>query len=127
MRLQNLQLLFVSTCFLLEMRTTKTTQLYDKLDGFGFHILNFSFISSQIPSALVSLWCQCILVHCYALCYSNYSDFLSCHMALRTKLYLQSYKVTCLCDTVKKFYDKHTDLVGQYKKNVCQMFADSIS
>ena len=22
---------------------------------------------------------------------------------------------------------RHTDLVGQYKKNVCQMFADSIS
>ena len=26
-----------------------------------------------------------------------------------------------------KFYGRHTDLVGQYKKNVCQMFADSIS
>ena len=24
-------------------------------------------------------------------------------------------------------YGRHTDLVGQYKKNVCQMFADSIS
>ena len=24
-------------------------------------------------------------------------------------------------------YGRHTDLVGQYKKNICQMFADSIS
>ena len=24
-------------------------------------------------------------------------------------------------------YGRHTDLVGQYKKNVCQMFVDSIS
>ena len=32
-----------------------------------------------------------------------------------------------LSSTFKKFYGRHTDLVGQYKKNVCQMFADSIS
>ena len=30
-------------------------------------------------------------------------------------------------NTFKKFYGKHTYLVGQYKKSVCQMFADSIS
>ena len=28
---------------------------------------------------------------------------------------------------VKNIYGRHMDLVGQYKKNVCQMFADSIS
>ena len=40
----------------------------------------------------------------------------------------------CTCDMeiviwkkIKKFYGRHTDLVGQYKKNICQMFADSIS
>ena len=33
----------------------------------------------------------------------------------------------CLSNTFKKFYGRHTDLVGQYKKHVCQMFADSIS
>ena len=32
-----------------------------------------------------------------------------------------------LSNTFKKFYGRYTDLVGQYKKNVCQMFADSIS
>ena len=37
----------------------------------------------------------------------------------------QGYKVNRLSDT--KFYGRHTDLVGQYKKSVCQMFADSIS
>ena len=39
----------------------------------------------------------------------------------------QCYKVNRLSNTFKKFYGRHTDLVGQYKKNVCQMFADSIS
>ena len=38
-----------------------------------------------------------------------------------------SVEVNRLFNTFKKFYGRHTDLVGQYKKNVCQMFADSIS
>ena len=31
-----------------------------------------------------------------------------------------------LSNRFEKFYGRHTDLVGQCKKNVCQMFADSI-
>ena len=63
----------------------------------------------------------------YARCCSNYSDFLSHHGALVTRLLSQGYKVNRLSNTFKKFYGRHTDLVGQYKKSVCQMFADSIS
>ena len=44
-----------------------------------------------------------------------------------TGLLSQGYKVDHLSNTFKKFYDRHTDLVEQYKKNVCQMFVDSIS
>ena len=43
------------------------------------------------------------------------------------RLLSQGYKVNRLSNTFKKFYGRHTDLVGQYKKSVCQMFADSIS
>ena len=64
---------------------------------------------------------------CLACCCSNYSDLLLCHRALVTRLLSQGYKVNRLSNTFKKFYGRHTDLVGQYKKNVCQMFADSIS
>ena len=42
-----------------------------------------------------------------------------------TRLLSQGYKVNRLSNTFKKFYGRHTDLVGQYKKNVHQMFADS--
>ena len=62
----------------------------------------------------------------YARCCSSYSDFLIRH-ALVQRLLSQGYKVNRLSNTFKKFYGRHTDLVGQYKKNVCQMFADSIS
>ena len=44
-----------------------------------------------------------------------------------TRLLSQGYKINCLSNTFKKFYDRHTDLVGQYKKNVCEMFADRTS
>ena len=53
--------------------------------------------------------------------------FLIRHRALVKRLLSQGYKVNRLSNTFKKFYGRHTDLVGQYKKNVCQMFADSIS
>ena len=44
-----------------------------------------------------------------------------------TRLLPQGYKVNRLSDTFEKCYGRHTDLLGQYKKNVCQMFADSIT
>ena len=53
--------------------------------------------------------------------------FLIRHRALVKRLLSQGYKVNRLSNTFKKFYGRHTELVGQYKKNVCQMFADSIS
>ena len=46
---------------------------------------------------------------------------------LVTRHLSQGDKVNRLSNTFKKFYGRHTDLVGQCKKNVCQMFADSIS
>ena len=103
-----------------------TTKLYDKRDTFGFHIVNFPFMSSNIPSAPAYGIYASQLVR-FACCCSSYSDFLIRHRALVKRLLLQGYKVNRLSNTFKKFYGRHTDLVGQYKKNVCQMFADSIS
>ena len=44
-----------------------------------------------------------------------------------TRLLSQGYKVNALSNTFEKFYGRHMYLVGQYKKNVCEMVADSIS
>ena len=43
-----------------------------------------------------------------------------------TRLLSQGYKVNRLSNTLKKFYGRHTDLVGQYKKNLCQMSVEMI-
>ena len=43
-----------------------------------------------------------------------------------TRLLSQGYEVNRLSNISKKFISRHADLVGQYKENFCQMFADSI-
>ena len=123
-----LQLLLISIYFLSEIKATNNilTKLYDKHDAFGFHIVNFPFMSSNIPSAPACGVYASQLI-CYARCCSNYSDFLLRHRALVTRIQSQGYKVNRLSNTFKKFYGRHTDVVGQYKKNVCQIFADFIS
>ena len=61
------------------------TKLYDKRDAFGFHIVNFPFMSSNIPSVPAYIVYTSQLI-CYARCCSNYSDFLLRHRALVTRL-----------------------------------------
>ena len=117
---------YLDLLFMRDRSNNITTKLYDKRDAFGFHIVNFPFMSSNIPSAPAYGVYASQLVR-YARCCSNYSDFLIRHRALVKRLLSQGYKVNRLSNTFKKFYGRHTDLVGQYKKNVCQMFADSIS
>ena len=66
-----LQLLLTSICFSPEIKVTK---LYDKSDAFGFHIANFPFMSSNIPSAPAYGVYASQFIR-YARCCSNYSDF----------------------------------------------------
>ena len=65
-----------------------TTKLYDKRDAFGFHIVNFPFMSSNIPSAPAYGVYASQLIR-YASCCSNYSDFSLHHRALVTRLLSQ--------------------------------------
>ena len=117
---------YLDLLFIRDKNNNITTKLYDKRDTFGFHIVNFRFMSSNIPSTPAYGVYASQLIR-YACCCSNYSDFLLRHRALVTRLLSQGYKVNRLSNTFKKFYSRHTDLVGQYRKDVCQMFADSIS
>ena len=117
---------YLDLFFIRDKNNNITTKLYDKRDAFAFHIVNFPFMSSNIPSApAYGVYASQFI--CYARCCSNYSYFLLHHRALVTRLLSQGYKVNGLSNIFKNFYGRHTDLVGQYRKDVCQMFADSIS
>ena len=71
-----------------------TIKLYDKRDEFDFHIVNFPFMSSNIPSAPAYGVYASQLIR-YAHCCSNNSDFLSHHRALVTRPLSQVYKIVC--------------------------------
>ena len=117
---------YLDLLFIRDKSNNITTKLDDKRDAFGFHIVNFPFMPSNIPSApAYDVYASQLI--CYARCCSNYSDFLLRQRALVTRLLSLGHKVNLLFNTFKEFYGRHTDLVRQYKKNVCQMFADSIS
>ena len=67
---------------------------------FGFHGVNFPFMSSNIwfvPAHGVYV----SHLFCYAHCCSNYSDFSSRHRALVTRLLTQGYKTDRLSNTFK--------------------------
>ena len=71
---------YLDLLFIRDNSNNITTKLYDKRDTFGFHIVNFPFMSSNIPSAPAYGVYASQLIR-YACCCSNYSDFLSCHRA----------------------------------------------
>ena len=113
---------YLNLLFIRDKSNNITTKLYDKRDAFGFHIVNFPFMSSNIPSAPAYGVYASKLIR-YARCCSNYSDFLLRHRALVTRLLSQGYKVNRLSNTFKKFYDRHTDLIKTIQEkclsNVC--------
>ena len=108
---------YLDLLFTRDENSNITTTLDDKRDAFGSYVVNFPFMSSNIPSApAYGVYASQLI--CYTRCCSNYSDFLSSHRALMTRLLSQGYKINRLSNTFKKFYGRHTDLVGQNKKNV---------
>ena len=68
-----------------------STRLYDKRDGFDFHIVNFPFLSSNIPSG-PSYGVYISQLIRYARCCSHYEDFRCCHKCLVDKLLSQGYR-----------------------------------
>ena len=65
---------YLDLLFIRDKNNNITTKLYDKRNAFGFHAVNFPFISSNIPSAPAYGVYASQLIR-YAHCCSNYSDF----------------------------------------------------
>ena len=99
----------------------KLTRLYDKRDDFNFPIVNFPFLSSNIPSAYGVYVSQ--IIHCARAC-SNYQDFMERGKVLTTKLLSQGFQKTKLAATLKKFYVRHHDLVNPYNVAVFRIVSD---
>ena len=93
------------------------------LDDFNFLIVNFPFLSSNIPSAPAYGVYVSQLIR-YARTCSNYQDFMERGKVLTQKLLSQGYQKTKLVATLKKFYGRHHDLVNPYNVAVSRIVSD---
>ena len=110
-------------CRITEQPESITTRLYDKRDDFNFPIVNFPFLSSFIPSAPAYGVYVSQLIR-YARACSNYQDFMERGIVLTTKLLSQRYQKTKLVATLKKFYERHHDLLHPYNVSVSRIVSD---
>ena len=99
------------------------TSLYDKRDDFNFHITNFPFLSSNIPSSpaygvFISQLIQ------YARACSSYECFILRAMRLSNKLLGQGYVKERLKSSLRKFYGRYGDLTKQYEVPLSRMLHD---
>ena len=96
------------------------TSIYVKRDDFNFHITNFPFLSSNIPTspAYGVFMSQRIR---YARACSLYGCFILRATRLSNKLLEQGYIKERLKSPLRKFYGRYGDLIKQYEVSLSQM------
>ena len=100
-----------------------STSLYAKRDYFNFHITNFPFLRSNIPSS--PAYCVFIsqLIR-YAMACSFYECFILRAMRVSCKLLGQGYVRERLKSTLMKFYGRYGDLIKHYEVPFSQILHD---
>ena len=99
------------------------TSLYDKRDDFNFHITNFPFLSSNIPSSPAYGVFISQLIR-YARASSSYECFILRAVRLSNKLLGQGYVMERLRSSLRKFYGRYGDLIKQYEVPLSRMLHD---
>ena len=115
---------YLDLTFIIDSGGKLSTRLYDKRDDFDFHIANFPFLSSNIPSG-PSYGVYISQLIRYARCCSHYDDFRYRHKCLVDRLLSQGYKALRLEKSFKKFYGRYQDLIEKYQRSVNAMVNDS--
>ena len=115
---------YLDLTFIIDSGGKLSTRLYDKRDDFDFHIVNFPFLSSNIPSG-PSYGVYISQLIRYARCCSHYDDFRYRHKCLVDRLLSQGYKASRLEKSFKKFYGRYQDLIEKYQRSVNAMVNDS--
>ena len=99
------------------------TFLYDKRDDFNFHITNFPFLSSNIPSSPAYGVFISQLIR-YVRASSSYECFILRATRLSSKLLGQGYVMERLKSSLRKFYGRYGDLIKHYEVSLSQMLHD---
>ena len=97
------------------------TSLYDKSDDFNFHITNFPFLSSNIPSS-PAYGVFISQLKRYARACSSYECFILRAARLSSKLLGQGYVMQRLKSSLRKFYGRYGDLIKHYEVSLSQLY-----
>ena len=102
------------------------TSIYDKRDDFNFHITNFPFLSSNIPSSSTYGVFISQLIR-YARDCSSYECFILRARRLSSKLLKRGYLEARLKSSFRKFYGRYGDLIQQYEVSLSRMLNDILT
>ena len=115
---------YFNLTFIIDSGGKLSTRPYDKRDDFDFYIVNFPYLSSNIPSG-PSYGVYISQLIRYARCCSHYEDFRYHHKCLVDRLLSQGYIALRLEKSFKKFYGRYQDLIEKYQRSVNVMVNDS--
>ena len=99
------------------------TSIYDKRVDFNFHITNFPFLGSNIPTSPAYGVFMSLLIR-YARACSSYGCFILRVTRLSNKLLEQGYVKERLESSLRKFYGRYGDLIKQYEVSFSQTLND---
>ena len=89
------------------------TALYDKRDSFNFFIVNFPYMSSNIPTKPTYGVYISQLIRISRIC-DDYSVFTLRHRTLTTRLIRQGFWYSKLCMAFKRFSRRHVSLFSKF-------------
>lgn len=95
----------------------------NKRDDFDFPIVNFPFLSSNIPTCpAYGVYISQLIRYCRAC--NVYSDFLNRTKLLSQKLLGQGYVQPLLISSLQTFYGRHHNFTDRYDISISQMRSD---
>lgn len=116
---------YLDLCIEIQTEGNLCTKLYDKRDDFDFPVVNFPFMSSNIPSSpAYGVYISQLLRYVRAC--TNYCHFRERHVLLTIKLFNQGFTVTGLIRSFKKFYGRHSEEFTNYDTSLITMMRDAI-
>jgi hypothetical protein len=105
------------------VQSLRKSALYDKRDDFTFPIVDFLFISNNIPASPAYVVYILHFIRYSRVC-AQYSDFLDRAQLLMQKLLKQGYVAPRLKSLLQKLYGHHHNLVDRYEISISQMTMD---
>ena len=101
------------------------TTIFDKRDNFGFNIVNFPHLCSNIPTKPAYGVYISQLIRIGRIC-DSFKDFTDRHYKLTTRLIQQGFWYTKLCFTFKKFYRIHAPIFSKFNCSVRRHIEEGI-